>query len=119
MKWKKEMAKNLAVALTVLLLAVVSAHAQTATGVIQGTVKDDTGAVIVGVRVKLTDQATNQTREQNTNAEGIFEFRALPRGDYTIEAEHAGCTRQVITNNPLQLAITQSCLVNIQAGGLT
>src|SRR6266852_6674889 len=112
------MAKNLAVALAASLLAVVSAQAQTATGVIQGTVKDDTGAVIVGVRVKLTDQATNQTREQNTNAEGIFEFRALPRGDYTIEAEHAGFKRHVITNTPLQVAQTQNLQVTLQVGAL-
>src|SRR5438477_5883846 len=65
-RWReKDMAKNLALALAILLLVVVSTQAQTATGVIQGTVKDDTGAVMVGVRVKLTDQATNQTREQN------------------------------------------------------
>ena len=112
------MAKNLALALAILLLVVVSAQAQTATGVIQGTVKDDTGAVMVGVRVKLTDQATNQTREQNTNAEGIFEFRALPRGDYKIEAEHAGFKRQVITNTPLQVAQTQNLQVTMQVGGL-
>jgi hypothetical protein len=118
MKWRKEMAKNTAVTLAALLLAVVSAEAQTATGVIQGTVKDETGAVIVGVRVKLTDQATNQTREQSTNAEGIFEFRALPRGDYTIEAEHAGFKRQVITNTPLQVAQTQNLQVTLQVGGV-
>src|SRR3984893_2812790 len=112
------MAKNLAVALAASLLVAVSAHAQTSTGVIQGTVKDDTGAVIVGVRVKLTDQATNQTREQNTNAEGIFEFRALPRGDYTVEAEHAGFKRQVITNTPLQVAQTQNLQITMQVGGL-
>src|ERR1700730_2793794 len=112
------MAKNLAVALAASLLVAVSAHAQTSTGVIQGTVKDDTGAVIVGVRVKLTDQPTNQTREQNTNAEGIFEFRALPRGDYTVEAEHAGFKRQVITNTPLQVAQTQNLQITMQVGGL-
>src|SRR5438477_5885496 len=114
----KKMTKYLAVALAAALLAVIPAHAQTATGVIQGTVKDDTGAVIPGVRVKLTDQATNQTREQNTNAEGIFEFRALPRGDYTIEAEHAGFKRQVITNTPLQVAQTQNLQVTLQVGAL-
>ena len=113
------MTRNTTLVLAAFVLAVVSAEAQTATGVIQGTVKDDTGAIMVGVRIKLTDQATNQTREQHTNAEGIFEFRALPRGDYSIEAEQAGFKRQVITNTPLQVAQTQNLQITMQVGGVT
>ncbi|HYM09707.1 MAG TPA: carboxypeptidase regulatory-like domain-containing protein, partial [Bryobacterales bacterium] len=81
--------------------------------------KDDTGAVIVAAKVKLTDQATNQSREQNTNAEGIFEFRALPRGEYTIEAEQTGFKKQVIANILLQVAQTQNLQVTLQVGGVT
>jgi hypothetical protein len=113
------MTRNTTLVLAAFVLAVVSAEAQTATGVIQGTVNDDTGAVMVGVRIKLTDQATNQTREQYTNAEGFFEFRALPRGDYSIEAEQAGFKRQVITNTPLQVAQTQNLQITMQVGGVT
>ena len=43
------MAKNLALAFAALLLVVASAQSQTATGVIQGTVKDDTGAALAVV----------------------------------------------------------------------
>lgn len=113
------MAKNLALVFFVLLLVHVSAQAQTATGVIQGTVQDDTGAVVAGAQVKLTDQATNQARRQNTNAEGIFEFRALPRGDYTLEAEQAGFKKQVVTNITLQVAQTENLRVTLQVGGVT
>jgi len=42
---KKEMAKNLAVTPAASILAVVSAQALTATGIIQGTVKDNTGSL--------------------------------------------------------------------------
>ena len=54
--------------------------AQTATGVIRGTVQDPTGAVVVDVQVTLVDEATDQRREQRTNEEGSFEFRTLPFG---------------------------------------
>ena len=81
-----------------LFLAAACTQAQTATGVIQGTVNDNTGAVIVGAQVKLTDQGTNQTRDQKTNAEGIFEFRALPRGEYTIETEQPGFKKEVVAD---------------------
>ena len=79
------MLKTQALLGVVFLLAVIDAQAQTATGTIQGTVNDDTGAVVVGTRVRLIDEATNQAREQISNEEGIFEFRALPRGEYTLE----------------------------------
>ena len=63
--------------LVVCVLAVASANAQTAAGVIHGIVKDTTGAVAAGVKLTLTDQATNQTREQTSGPERNFEFRVL------------------------------------------
>ncbi|MDA1315794.1 MAG: carboxypeptidase-like regulatory domain-containing protein [Acidobacteria bacterium] len=68
--------------LAVLFVSATQLPAQTATGVITGSLTDSTGAVIPGAKVTLTDQQTNQSREQMTNETGIFEFRALPRGVY-------------------------------------
>src|SRR5678815_5228425 len=70
--------------------------AQTATGVIRGTVQDSTGAVVVDVQVRLVDEATDQRREQRTNKEGSFEFRTVPFGTYRIEAEQPGFRKVVI-----------------------
>src|SRR5258708_36998580 len=97
----------------------VSAKAQTATGVIQGTVTDDSGAVIVNTKLKLTDNATNQAREQTSNSEGYFEFRALPRGVYMLEAEQSGFKKQVLTSITLEVAQTQNVPVVLQVGGMT
>ena len=58
------------------------AYAQTATGVIHGVVRDASGAVVAGVRLTLTDQATNQSREQVSSREGNYGFCALPNGVY-------------------------------------
>src|SRR6266852_1776344 len=118
MAGKETMTKNLAGVIFALLSVVVSIQAQTANGVIQGTIKDDTGAVIVGAKVKLTDQATNQSREQNSNELGIFEFRAVPRGDYALQAEQPGFKKQVVSNIALQVAQTQSLEVVLQLGGV-
>jgi len=112
------MLKTQALLGVVFLLAVIDAQAQTATGTIQGTVNDDTGAVVVGTRVRLIDEATNQAREQISNEEGIFEFRALPRGEYTLETEHAGFKKQVINHIALQVAQTQALQVVLQVGGV-
>ena len=67
------------------LVATSFVLAQTATGVIRGTVQDPSGAVLTDVHVMLVDQARNQSWEQTTNTEGLFEFRALPFGNYRVE----------------------------------
>src|SRR4030095_15637679 len=92
--------------------------AQTSTGVIRGEVQDSTGTVMIDVRVKLVDHATNQSWEQNTNEEGFFEFRALPFGKYRVEVEHSGFIKQVVEDVALQVAQTESLKVRLQVGSV-
>ena len=74
--------------------------AQTATGVIRGTVQDSTGAVVVDAHVLLIDQARNQSWEQTTTGEGSFEFRGLPIGNYRVELDHPGFIAIVRMSRP-------------------
>ncbi|HWC18646.1 MAG TPA: carboxypeptidase regulatory-like domain-containing protein, partial [Terriglobales bacterium] len=93
-----------------------SALAQTATGVIRGTVEDSTGGVLIEARVTLRDEASNQTWEQITNDQGLFEFRALPFGDYTLEINHPNFKKALIESVALQVAETKSLGVVLQLG---
>lgn len=106
------MVRNRVWAACVCFLVVISVQAQTANGVIQGTVRDDSGAIVVGATVKLTDQATNQSRQQKSDAEGIFVFRALPYGQYALEVEQSGFKKETITSIPLEVAQTQELQVS-------
>ena len=92
--------------------------AQTATGVIRGTVQDPTGAVLIDVHVMLVDQARNQSWEQTTSEEGFFEFRALPFGNYRVELKHSGFKKGVIENVALQVAQTESLKITLQVGSV-
>ena len=96
--------------------AVTLVWSQTATSTIQGTVVDESGAVIPGAALKLTEKATNQVREQVSNQEGNFEFRALPRGIYTLEAEKPGFKKELITGIELQVAQIQRLDVRLPVG---
>lgn len=58
-------------------------------GVVRGTVKDDTGGVIPGATVTLTDQA-GQTRAATTDANGSYVFTGVGAGAYTISVDFAG-----------------------------
>src|SRR5215468_12698333 len=62
-----------------------SVAAQTATGGLRGFVKDDTGAVLVGVTV----EAASPTRIGGaavdvTDAQGLYRFENLPPGEYSV-----------------------------------
>src|SRR6185503_9611255 len=93
--------------------------AQTATGVIRGTVQDPTGAILIDVHVMLVDKARNQSWEQTTNEEGFFEFRALPLGHYRVELEQDGFKKGVIEDVTLQVAQTESLKVTLDVGSVS
>lgn len=58
---------------------------QGATGTISGSVTDPNGALISGASVKVTNLATNFTRETTTNGEGTYSVQLLPAGRYSVE----------------------------------
>jgi outer membrane receptor protein involved in Fe transport len=74
----------------VMLVATIAAQAQDATGRIFGTVYDPQGLVVPGVKMTVTNTATQVARVATTNSEGTFQLLALPIGNYKVTAERAG-----------------------------
>lgn len=66
------------------------ALAQTFTAGVRGAVHEQSGAVIPGVTVQLTNEATNASREVVSNGRGEYSFSALPPGTYTVRASLPG-----------------------------
>jgi hypothetical protein len=62
------------------------AVAQNGNGEIQGTVKDTGDAVVVGAAVTLTNTQLGTSRKVTTDANGHYEFPALPPGSYSVQA---------------------------------
>jgi len=89
----------------VLLLIPASAFAQARLtgGDLQGTVRDDSGAVLPGVTVTATNNATNQSRAAVTDAEGNYYIAALAAGVYNVHAELSGFAPSTKTDVRLQL----------------
>jgi len=56
---------------------------------VRGTVKDDTGGVIPGAVVTLTDSAGN-AKTTTTGADGTYAFRGVTPGSYTVSATYSG-----------------------------
>ncbi len=84
--------------------------AQETTGVILGTVKDPTGAVVPGARLTITDTATGAVRSAATDQQGAYVAPLLPPGVYRVAVEHPGMQRAVQEN--VQVNITERVPVN-------
>ncbi|HEX4543428.1 MAG TPA: carboxypeptidase-like regulatory domain-containing protein [Candidatus Acidoferrum sp.] len=70
-----------------------SPEPQTA-GTISGTVVDKTGAVVVGARVKLSNQDQSLSQEVGTDGEGQFSFVGVTPGPFQLTVTSAGFTTQ-------------------------
>src|SRR5215467_4922833 len=77
-------------AAVVLLLWVVSTATAQTTGTMVGRVTDPSGAVLPGVVVKTTNQATSFSRESTTDGSGEYVVSLLPVGRYSVTAEKQG-----------------------------
>ena len=73
-----------------LCLVSTMALAQGTGGRILGRVSDPSGAVLAGVKVIATNEATGASRDTQTNASGDYVFPAVPVGVYTLSFDLKG-----------------------------
>ena len=64
--------------------------AQAPTGVISGTVTDQSGAILANAAVTVTEKATGTVRSLTTNNEGLYSAPALLAGEYEVRSEAPG-----------------------------
>jgi len=103
------------------LVAVASgiALAQTsATGALTGTVTDSSGAVVAGVSIKITNEATGETRTVVSQSSGNYVIPLLLPGSYTVEFSRSGFKAAV--KGALQINVTETARldVELEAGGV-
>jgi hypothetical protein len=97
-----------------------TAFAQRFTADLTGTVVDDSGAVLPGATVTLTNEASGVTRASVTNDSGFFSFSAVPAATYTLTIELSGFTTAEITGIALQAGDRRSVrTVTLSVGGLS
>src|SRR5215475_3130686 len=108
---EKKLLLSLIVVLTVSVLSISSVMAQTgSTAALTGRVSDPTGAVLPGVTVTATANATNQSRNVVTAEDGVYRIPLLDPGSYKVRFSLPGFkTAEVMDIN---LAVTETAVLN-------
>jgi hypothetical protein len=94
-----------------LLLSAAMAHAQVTTADLVGTIKDSSGAVVPGVTVSLTNDATGVTRSATTGDGGTYIFTSLQPGRYRLTAEIPGFHK--IERTGVELQVNQRAQIDL------
>ena len=100
----------LGIALAILLLVHGPLFAQTTSGTILGVIKDESGAVLPGVTVTITNQETSSKRTVLSDDSGFFNAPELAVGRYELRAELSGFNTGMIRGVNLQIG--QEVVVN-------
>src|SRR6185312_630474 len=103
-------------ALALSIGAVSRCSAQTTYGSIVGTARDTTGAVMSGIPVIVTNEATGVKATQLTNDVGSYSFTTLFPGKYSIHAEMKGFRPVDITGIQLEVNQTARYDLSMQIG---
>ena len=93
--------------------------AQTTNATLGGTAADASGALIPGVTVTATNNATGIANTATTNESGAYQFASLQTGTYKVQAELPGFQTQVVNN--FTLGIGQQARLNfaLQVGAVS
>jgi len=102
-------------ALLLVLLAGAIAHAQS-TASLNGTVTDQTGNIVAGAKVILTNQATGVASTTQTDNAGAFLFSAVPIGMYRIEFSAPGFETGVVKDLKLDVAMAVTKNLQLKVG---
>src|SRR5579872_1927029 len=93
------------------LLAASQCWAQAGRGGIGGMVTDSSGAVVSGAAVVLADTATSVSQNMQTTASGIYSFKTLIPGDYTLTVTRSGFQKAV--NKSIHVEVDHVTTVNV------
>src|SRR6266702_4720941 len=109
---------KLAVLITLAISSFSIVESQTFRGGINGSVTDQSGAVIPGAQVQVTNDDTDASRTAESSSGGEYSFQDLPIGSYTIKVVASGfqnlkvskvpVSAGTIYSLPLKLSIAQT-----------
>ena len=107
---------NLALGLGIALTTAGIAIAQQATALLTGTVRDASGAVVIGAKVTLRNSQTNVARSEISSRDGDYLFNSVPIGTYEVTVEHEGFDKYLRKGITLELNHNARLDVTLKVG---
>ena len=108
--------RNIRFCVLLAVCAMASLMAQTDRGVITGTVKDASGAVVPGAQVTAIQTSTNATFKTKTTTSGDFTVPSLPVGNYQVRVENTGFKTHIASNVVVSAGATVPLDVALELG---
>ncbi|WP_213804652.1 TonB-dependent receptor [Granulicella sp. dw_53] len=102
--------------LCVLLLLVPTTWAQVDQGTISGLVQDESGAVVSGAKVTLTNTDTGFVLERTANSNGVYVFSPVKIGNYKVSAGAPGFQTTARENLHLDIQQRLNVMLDLHAG---
>ncbi|HSQ23828.1 MAG TPA: carboxypeptidase regulatory-like domain-containing protein, partial [Pyrinomonadaceae bacterium] len=94
-------------------------QAQSNAADLQGTVRDQNGAVVANASVTVRKAGTNASREATTNDDGYYKIVNLAPGDYTITVKATNYKTAVVPAVKLTIGQTVNQDIPLEVGDLT
>jgi hypothetical protein len=98
------------------LLSALPSFAQKATGGIQGTLTDTSGAAVPGATITLTDEARGQAVVQQSDAAGVFRFPELKPASYALTIAARGFKETKIQHVVVLVSQVTPLKVSLEVG---
>src|SRR5215475_2192276 len=105
--------------LSILLGSSCASLAQETTATLLGSALDPSGAVLPNVTVRVTNLATNTSRETKSDATGTYSIPFLPAGDYSVTATLTGFQAQKVDRITLQVQQTARVDFQLKVGDVS
>src|SRR5712692_4156347 len=118
MKGVRQMQRQTRCALVVILAGVVRLWASPA-GSLTGFAKDPSGAFVPGVKITLTNIATNTQLTTMTDGSGAYQFPQLPPATYSLAAEATGFKKASIASVLVEVDQITRADIALEVGNVT
>lgn len=103
----------------VLLAAPSIAQTSSSTGSIQGTVTDQSGAVVPGAKVTAVNEGTGVRTEGSTQSDGTYIFPFVLPGSYRVEVESPSFRRVVLGDIRVEVSKATVANARLELGEVT
>jgi Carboxypeptidase regulatory-like domain/TonB dependent receptor len=109
----RRVSKFILLAFAVLMTTLPAAFSQTFRGGINGSVTDQSGAVVPGAAVQAVDSATGVSHKSVTSSAGEYQFQDLPLGSYTVTATASGFRQIMVSKVPVTAGVIYTLTIKL------